>query len=264
MKFSEHKKYRKAEDNLKDEDKKLTKYYKIKEYERDEEQPNNQYLKLLSKEINILKNEINTLKLKDKEKEKLMNNMILDIVNLKNSNQVLKDIISIDNKKIKKLIEENEKLKIKIEVLTPIVFGFKISKLLKKILEYIINDPDLSSGLININNKISFGRVPKVLFSLNFDIFYIIDSLNKILEIIFSYSSKCDCRIHFVKKEAINNINYRERIPVFNNHKDFFNFFGINELHRNILTKLIPLDLFISIDNYSFEEKTSSLLTKIK
>ena len=264
MKFSGHKKYSKAEDNLKDEDKKLTKYYKINEYERDEEQPNDQYLKVLSKEINILKNEINTLKLKDKEKEILMNNMILHMNKLNVDIAVLKDIITIDNKKIKNLIEENEKLKNKIEELTPIIFGCKLTKLLKKILEYIINDPDLSSGLIRINNKLSFGRVPKIFFSLNFDIFDIIDSLNKILEIIFSYSSICNCRIHFVKKEAINNINYRERIPVFNNYNEFFNYFGINELHRNILTKLIPLDLFISIDNFSYEEKTTSLLAKIK
>lgn len=33
MKFSGHKEYRKAEDNLKDEDKKLTKYFKINEFE---------------------------------------------------------------------------------------------------------------------------------------------------------------------------------------------------------------------------------------
>lgn len=95
-----------------------------------------------------------------------MNNMILDIDNLQSSNQVLKDIITIDNKNIKNLIEENEKLKNKIEELIPIVFGCKISKLLKKILEYIINDPDFSSSLIRINNELSFGRVPKIFFHL--------------------------------------------------------------------------------------------------
>ena len=173
------------------------------------------------------------------------------------SNQHLIDISLRQAKEIKDL--ENE-----MKEFSPIVFGYKICKLLKKLLEYIVNDSDLSPGLIKIDNEIYFLRVPKKCFSLNYNISDIIGALNKILRIIFFNTSDCDYKMHYVHREARLNKNLRERIPVFNHYKEFFKFFRINELYENILITLIPRYLFTTIDNYSFEEGNDSLLSKIK
>ena len=122
-------------------------------------------------------------------------------------------------------------------------------------MEYIINEPEILSGLVKINKQLYFIKIPKGFSSLNFKKQDILGVLNKILEIIFTYSSNCNYIIHFFKKEAIENINHRERIPVFNIYKDFLNYLGTNELYENILSKLILVELFKSIDNYSLKRE---------
>lgn len=207
---------------------------------------------------------IHTLREEKKQYEKKNEILFETIIKLREdkkkllvANQYLEDIITINKK-------DNKNLTNKLEETKPIYLACKLRKMLKKILEYIINDPDLSPALRIIKNKTYFLRVPMKFFSLNYKINDIIGALNKLLRIIFYYSSDFDYKIHFAQKESIFNKNLRKRIPVFNHYQDFFDYFEIDELYENILINLIPNDLFTTIDNYSFEKGIPYLLSKIE
>lgn len=247
-------------------------------YGRYSQQSNDIYLKEIDDKINVLKHEIDLLNNKEKEKDKLINRILKEneillkqneIISKRNeihsrNIQLLNDLIYLNKKMIKELKEENDDLKMKINELYPIVFGCKLIKLLKKLLEYMVNDPELSSGLIKVQNKVHLLRkLPSFDLLLDFGLYEILVSFNKLLEIIQSYSSECDGTIHYVNKNAVNNSCLRKRIKVFENNQDFFSYFNFSEKQRKILTKFIPPYLFETIDNWTFEEKMSKLLTKI-
>ena len=84
-----------------------------------------------------------------------------------------------------------------------------------------------------------------------------IDALNKILDIIFSYSKKSDYTIHFVSKEAEENKVFKKDIVVFEKCEDFFNYFKISENYEKILISLIPKKYFTIIDDSDLEKKNT-------
>ena len=244
-----------------------------------------QQLENLHKEIKVLKIDIKRLKDKDEKKDHLITTILKE-------NKILKDIAILNEKNIlelkyfndelknniKELKDDNEELENKNgylerkidklererDKLYAIVFSCQLRKLLKKLLEFIFNDPFLSSGLEMIGKDIHFLLLPKELSSLNFDKYDIIEALDLLLDIIQSFTSKCDYTINYVNKEARSQIELRKRINVFDSYEEFFSFFDINKNYQDILIKLIPTYLFESIDNFTFEEKFSSLISKIK
>ena len=64
----------------------------------------------------------------------------------------------------------------------------------------------------------------------------ILDALNTMLGIIFTYTTNTTYTIHFVKKETISDTKLKKKIEVFNNFQQFFKNFKIENL-QNILTK---------------------------
>ena len=118
--------------------------------------------------------------------------------------------------------EKNNYLERKIEDLYPIAFSYQLRKLLRKLLEYIMNDPVLSSGLIRIEKNILFLRIPEELYSLPFLRFDIIKAFNFLLDIIQSFSSDWDFTAHYVNKKALYQNSLKSKINVFENYKDFF------------------------------------------
>ena len=227
------------------------------------EEPNNSQINEMEKKEE--KDKLILILIEEKKQVEKQNKMFCETISklkkekkiLIESNQILNDIIIINEKTIKDLKNKNKEL-------SELVFGCKVRKMLKKLLEYIVNDSDLSQGLIKLENEIYFLIATKKLLSLNYSISDSMGALNKLLSVIFYYSSAYDHKIHFVQKDAIYNKNLRERIPVFEHCKDFFEHFGIDKLYAKILIELIPKDLFKTIDNYSFEQGITSLLSKIK
>ena len=236
-----------------------------------EEDPTEDAIKELSKEILVLKNEIKIIKKEDEEKDKL-SNIILEqnielketVAKLKETVAKLKETVAKLKETVEELKEENNYLKRKIDDFYPIVFCCQLRKLLRKLLEYIVNDPVLSSGLIKIKKEILFLRIPEELNSLHFYKFDIIKAFNFLLDVIQSFSYECDFRAHYVNRKALYQNSFKRKIKVFGNYRDFFRFFDFDKKYQDILIKLIPTNFFETIDNYTFEEKFSSLLSKIK
>lgn len=260
MSYSSRKRKRSQEDVPKEDDKEIQ-----------------QNLEQLNKQLSLLKNEIVRLKQKDEKKDELINiileknkNINESIDKLKKDNKFLKDIVSINQKVIKahektinELKEENGLLSKEIEKLYPIAFSCQLRKLLKKILEYIVKDGFLSSSLTLIGKEVQF-ILPNDYSSQYFSRSDIMQAFKLLLHIIQFYTLDCDYKIHYVDKNAIFQIYLRKRINVFNNYTEFFKFFNIDKKYEDILIKHIPPYLFYSIDNYTFEEKVSSLISKIK
>ena len=215
-----------------------------------DEDPTEDAIKKLYEDVIILKNELKTIKKEDKEKDKLINTIL-------EQNKELKETVE-------DLKEKNNYLERKIDYIYPIAFSCQLRKLLKKLMEYIVNDPVLSSGLIRIKKEILFLRMPKELDSLHFDNYDIFNAFNFLLDIIQSFSLDCDYTAHYVEKKALYRNILKKRINVFGNYKDFFSFFNFDEKYQNILIKLIPPNFFETIDNYTIEEQLSSLISKIK
>ena len=51
----------------------------------------------------------------------------------------------------------------------------------------------------------------------------ILDALNNMLRIIFTYTTNSSYAIHFVNKETTSDIRLKEKIEVFSNFQQFFN-----------------------------------------
>ena len=91
----------------------------------------------------------------------------------------------------------------------------------------------------------------------------ILDALNTMLRIIFTYTTNTSYTIHFVNKEAISDIRLKKKIEVFNNFQEFFRYFKIENL-QYILTKIIPLPYFTTIYNTEFDLKLSKIMEKAR
>jgi hypothetical protein len=181
---------------------------------------------------------------------------IQENINLKKDNNLLR-------KTIKELKDKNHILEKELAKIYPVALSFQLRKLLKKIFEFIVNDRYLSSGLKKIGREVYF-IMPNEYYSSYFSRHDIIQAFIFLLQIIQSYLLDCDNKIHYVDKNAIFQDSLRKRINIFNNYSEFFRFFNIDKKYEEILIKYIPPYIFYSIDNYTFEEKMSSLISKIK
>ena len=175
-----------------------------KEEKRDN--PEVESLEQLNIKISGLKNqftnEINRLNQKNYALER-------EIIKLNQKNDALEGKNYALEGEIIKLKKEREQDALKIKELSEFILLAKIRKLLKKMLEYIVNSKYLSEALEynKENKKLSFNKVPKGLNILGFTNSDIITALNTILEIIFSYSSYYDYKLLFVEKKPKNLLN---------------------------------------------------------
>ena len=69
----------------------------------------------------------------------------------------------------------------------------------------------------------SFISIPKEIIINGISSSQILDALNNILRIIFTYTTNSSYTIHFVNKEATSDIRLKEKIEVFSNFQQFFN-----------------------------------------
>lgn len=208
-----------------------------------------QNLEELKQMVEIFQKEIENVKKKDEEKDEL-----IDIILQKNK---------MFEESIIKLKEKNRILEEEFSKIYPVALSCQLRKLLKKLFEFIVNDKYLSSGLSKIGAQVYF-IIPKEFYSGNFSKYDTIRVFTLLLQIIQSYPLDCDYKINYVDKNAFFHAHLRKRINIFNNYSEFFRFFNIDKKYEEILIKYIPHYLFYSIDNYTFEEKMSSLISKIK
>ena len=170
-------------------------------------------------------------------------------------------IINELNSKINILESQRQKDQIIIAELSDFVFRAKLRKILKKILEFIFSTDYLLNHL-HFDTKERgwyFISVPKEININGISSSQILDALNTMLRIIFTYTTNTSYTIHFVNKEAISDIRLKKKIEVFNNFQEFFRYFKIENL-QYILTKIIPLPYFTTIYNTEFDLKLSKIM----
>ena len=92
----------------------------------------------------------------------------------------------------------------------------------------------------------------------------IINALNRLLDTVFIGAKDNDYVVHFVEPKAENNINFRRYIKVFNDYRDFFTYFNLNEIDSSILIQIIPGQYFIEIDNFKFEINIKELMKQFE
>ena len=216
--------------------------------------------------------EMDKLKAEVKELHSTINELH-SIINRQNSKiNELHSIINIQNSEINELHStinilksQRQKDQVIIAELSDFVFQAKLRKILKKILEYIVSDQYLSKYLhFDTKERIwSFISVPEEININGISSSQVLDALNTLLKIIFTYTNNASYTIHFVNKEAISDIRLKKKIEVFDNFMEFFRYFKIENL-QNILTKIIPLPYFTTIYNTEFDLKLSKIMEKAR
>ena len=201
-----------------------------------EDQNFNFYSKLKEHEVTQqkLEKENNRLQQSVKEKEVLENNLLWKVNLL--SNQV--------------------------EELNQFHFQVKLRKLLKRLIEYLLSKfyPEYMQ-LNKLTKRIEFSQFP--LGEFNFELKNrpkIINILNELLDKIFVGAKKRDYIVHFVEPRAVVDVNCQRYIPVFQDPYEFFNYFDINSDDGTILIQIIPMSLFMEIDNFKFEKNIKELI----
>jgi hypothetical protein len=199
--------------------------------------------------------EMDKLKAEVKELHSTINELH-SIINRQNSKiNELHSIINRQNSEINELHStinilksQRQKDQVIIAELSDFVFQAKLRKILKKILEYIVSDQYLSKYLhFDTKERIwSFISVPEEININGISSSQVLDALNTLLKIIFTYTNNASYTIHFVNKEAISDIRLKKKIEVFDNFMEFFRYFKIENL-QNILTKIIPSHYFTTI-----------------
>ena len=210
---------------------------------------------VLGKEIRELKK--SNVKL-EKDKELLQNHI----------EKIQSDLMMNKNESVKnynKLLNKIDFLKNQIKELQEFHFSAKLRKLLKNLIGFIINNfyPKYIKYQKS-NERIYFFKAPRFPYHLQWaEDKEIIDALNRILELLFSTSKEKDFVVHFVDQRAKKNNLYKKVFNVFENTDDFFKFFNISNIDKNILIELIPENYFTQIDNLSFEINIKELMAKI-
>jgi len=231
----------------------------------------------------VIEEEESKIKRKDKETIKILEDSLITVSNeMFQLKAYVKDLHSTINEQNSKINELNYKInelnykinifeiqrqkdQIKIAELSDFIFQAKLRKLLKKILEYIVSQENLSNHLYfdSKERRWSFISVPNGISINGISNSQILDALNTMLRIIFTYTTNASYSIHFVNKEAISDIRLKKKIEVFNKFQEFFKYFKIEKL-QNILTKVIPLPYFTTIYNTEFDLKLPSIMEKVK
>ena len=210
---------------------------------------------VLGKEIRELKK--SNVKL-EKDKELLQNH-----IEKIQSDLMMNKIESVEN--CNKLLNKIDLLENQIKELQQFHFSAKLRKLLKNLIGFIINNfyPKYIKYQKS-NERIYFFKAPRFPYHLQWaEDKEIIDALNRILELLFSTSKEKDFVVHFVDQRAKKNNLYKKVFNVFEKTDDFFRFFNISNIDKNILIELIPENYFTQIDNLSFEINIKELMAKI-
>lgn len=166
----------------------------------------------------------------------------------------------IDALQKEKIIDKEEIYRLKNEVksLSSYAFSGQLRKLLKNLLNYLIECFKESIAYDKINKKFVFFESPYSEKDIDS-----IKALNSLLEIIFYHSTKSDYIVHYIDKKATINKEYTKKITVFKNANAFFDYFKISKKEGNILLKYIPEEYLTSIDNVKFELKIPEILSKL-
>lgn len=217
-----------------------------------------------------------------------LNNRIYDlnhhIINIESENENYKKDINYLSKNIDKLLEEKKVLKSKIyknendidELLLKIkdlekkvldlnkyAFSAKLRKLLKKLLEYILQKYFKTCMYYNTDDKqLSFIKVPQILKIYGENERDCLNALNTILDIIFHYSKSSDYILHVVNEQVIKKKAIKKTIEVFPKYEDFCEYFKITPKQEKILITVIPEKYFTKINDADFEEKIPILISK--
>ena len=224
----------------------------------------------------IIEEEESKIKRKDKE---TINILADSLINVTNEMYKLKDTVNQNNSKINELNSKINELNSKVYILesqrkkdqiiiaklSDFVFQAKLRKILKKILEFIVST-DYLLNYLHFDTKERrwpFISAPKEIKIDGISSSQILDALNTMLRIIFTYTTNSSYTIHFVNKEATSDIRLKEKIEVFSNSQQFFRYFQIENL-QNILTKIIPLPYFTTIYNTEFDLKISKIMEKAR
>ena len=78
---------------------------------------------------------------------------------------------------------------------------------------------------------------------------------------IFARSKNNNNIFHFVVPRTEKDAKFRRYIWIFKDDYDFFVCFGINEIDRHILLKIIPREYFMNIDNFQFDKSIKDLIS---
>ena len=147
-----------------------------------------------------------------------------------------------------------ETLNSQVKELNEFYFTDKLRKLLKKLIQFIINNYFDSYMKYNKSTKrIYFVQAPRPTIHLNMlkdgDI---IDALNRILELSFSKVKSQDFIIHFIDKRTNKDNSLKKTYQIFKNKNEFFDYFNISEKDKVILNEIFPEEYLTLIDNSSF------------
>ena len=153
---------------------------------------------------------IYSLELKLDEYVKGINELILKEERHKAENDILRRKIEECNKRISYLEDNNKKLKDENEPLSDFILKAKIRKLLKNLLEYLLNKYYIQyMKYDDKENKVKFHSSPIFIFGEKDE--KIIKALNEILNVIFIKSKEYDHTIHFVDVLAKFNKKFRKK-----------------------------------------------------
>ena len=186
----------------------------------------------------------------------------------KHIEKIQSDLMMNKNESVKnynKLLNKIDLLENQIKELQEFHFSAKLRKLLKNLIGFIINNfyPHYIKYQKS-NERLFFFKAPRFPYNLQWaKDKEIIDALNRILELLFSTSKEKDFVVHFVDQREKKNNLYKKVFNVFEKTDDFFRFFNISNIDKNILIELIPENYFTQIDNLSFEINIKELKAKI-
>ena len=125
------------------------------------------------------------------------------------------------------LLNKVDLLKKKVNELEEFHFSSKLRRLLKNLIEFIINTfyPKYMEYKES-NKKIYFIKAPRFPYIFNKVTDQdIISSLNRILELLFLIAKEKEFAVHFVVSKAKKNSHYKRIFKVFNKPDEFFSFF---------------------------------------
>ena len=177
----------------------------------------------------------------------------------------LEDKNKKQEKNINALEAQNKRLDNEVKDLKKFLFSAKIRKLLKNLIEFIVNNffPN-HIKYSRTNKKIFFISAPRTLSTLKWAKEQeIVNALNRLLELLFSHSKQQDYVIHFVEPRVTRNNTLKQIFYVFNNPEQFFEYFKISNDDRKILKEIIPHNYFTIIDNLKFEVNVKELINNI-
>jgi hypothetical protein len=188
-------------------------------------------------------------------------------------NEYLNKKFEFFQKQIDNLKEQNgkqqreiEKLNSQVKKINEFYFAGKLRKLLKKLIQFIINYYFYSYMKYNKSTKrIYFVQAPRPTIHLNlFKDGDIIDALNRILELSFSKVKSQDFIIHFIDKRTNKDNSLKKVYLVFKNKNEFFDYFSISEKDKVILNEIFPEEYLTLIDNSSFDINIKSLINVVE